>query len=283
MHYSSNSWGYFHVQDQLAPADLAGRLCGLGFDGYDLFVGPESVPALPGDSEAPVFAEIRQSAEHAGGRIASVVLVGLRCVEAGEVAGDLIRAAWLGSICGASFLHLLPRKPGIDQEQGFRALARGWEQARAEVQKAGLTCTVENHACAPSADEDIFVVRSEDDFKRVLDDTGGEIKVKYDPAWLLMLDDSLDTIAAFERLCPQTAVLDLKDYRDGTFVQPGQGLVDFATLLAQARQAGVQELAVETEHHHSWAPPPKDPAVIDGLHTADLAFFRKIEKASHGR
>lgn len=281
MHYTSNSWGYFHIQDQFTPADLAGRLCGLGFDGYDLFVGRESVPNLPADSEEQTFREIRLSAERAGGTIASVVLVGLQCIDAQAVASELIHAARLGMAVGATFLHLLPRKPGIDQERGFRALATGWKQARAEVQSAGLTCTVENHACAPTADEDIFVVRSEDDFNRVLDETGGEIKVKYDPAWLLMLDDTLDPLAAFERLQSQTAVLDLKDFRAGQFLTPGQGQVDFVALLTAAREAGIEHLAVETEHHHGWETPPTDPQTIDRLHAEDLAYYQQIERQTH--
>lgn len=41
--FSSNAWGYYHVRESLTTKSIAARICGLGFDGFDLLCGLDAV------------------------------------------------------------------------------------------------------------------------------------------------------------------------------------------------------------------------------------------------
>jgi sugar phosphate isomerase/epimerase len=274
--YTSNCWGYYHVRESFTPETAARHVCEQGFDGFDLFAGPESVPDLPLEAPDAAFTAIRAAAEAGGGRIASLVLVGFDCSSAEAAAGQLRAALRIAPLLGTRMVHLLPRKPGVTQRAGFDNLAAAWKRAGRALTDAGLTCTAENHAWTPAADDDIFLVRSEADFNRVLDVTGGGIRVKFDASWLLHHDAAADVTGALTRLLPHVAVLDLKDWRDGTFVKPGTGLVDFPALARIIVSAKIPALAVEAEHHHGWSPTPADVGVIDAVHREDLAYYKGV-------
>lgn len=262
--------------------DIARRVCGLGFDGFDLFVGPESIPDLPLDAPDAMYQQVREAAEDAGRAIASVVLAGFDSTDASAVERQLSRSISIASLVNANYVHLLPRKVGVTQEQGFRALEAGWRQSGPEMVDSGLTCTVENHVWFPSADDDIFLVRNEQDFNRVLEDTNGSIRIKYDASWLLAHDASLDPVAILQRLGDHVSIVDLKDWKDGTFVAPGTGMVDMHAMISMASSLQINSYAVEVEYHHSWEHTPKDPCDIDRLYVADLTLYQKIAEQFHG-
>lgn len=274
--YTANAWGYYHTGNAFSAGELAGRICGLGFDGFDLLIGPESFPALAVDADAKQLSAIRQAAESAGGAIASIVLVGFGLQDEGACQCQLEQAPRLAGLLGTKTVHLLPRKIGIPHVEGFRRLAGIWKRHGKRLLDAGLLVTAENHVWTQNADEDIFLVRLSRDFDRLLEATGGQAQIKFDPAWLLMPGAEEDPVTAFKRLLPNIRILDLKDYSGGKFVAPGTGQVNFPDLAHLAANSRIASLAVEVEQHHSRTPPLTDPLAIDILHKEALAYYKDI-------
>jgi sugar phosphate isomerase/epimerase len=71
--------------------------------------------------------------------------------------------------------------------------------------------SAENHVWSSNPDDDIFLLRTENDFHKLIEVTNGGILVKFDPAWLLKPGVGQQPVPAFERLLPHIGVLDLKD------------------------------------------------------------------------
>ena len=179
---------------------------------------------------------------------------------------------------GTSRVSLLPRKIGISQDEGFRSLQRIWKETGHAFEHGGITVCAENHVWAPNADGDIFLLRAEADFHRLIDITDGGIKVKLDPVWLLKPNAGEQPIPAFRRLLPHVAVLDLKDCTvpEGALVPPGAGDVDFEALGRLTDDSHIGHLSVEAEHHMEQKPPISDQEAIDAVHISALNFYKGI-------
>lgn len=274
MIFTSNAWGYVRAEKAFTPAEAAAHICSLGFDGFDLMIGPDATPELSLDDALDHLPEIREAAENAGGCISAIVFVGFPlhepdvCERMLTLAPDLVRAA------GTEVVNLLPRTMGISQDEGFRRLAALWQTHGKSLADKGLLVSAENHVLPCAADDDIFLLRTSADFDRMLEVTNGGLKVKYDPAWLLKGGANEDPLPAFNRLVPHIAILDLKDIRDNRFVTPGTGLIPFDEFAELAQAAGIRRIAVEVEEHHDLSPEPRDLITIDHLHREALAFYR---------
>jgi len=273
--YTSNAWGYYPVGEQLSAEDIARRICALGFDGFDLLIGPEAYPACSIDEDQGKLLDIRHAAESGGGCISSLVLVSFSLADEADCVHQLRRAGEIAKILDTNSVNLLPRKLGIIQDEGFRRLAKVWNEAGRALHDTGLVVSAENHIWAKTADEDIFLLRTEEDFYRLLEVTDGQVLPKFDPAWLLMAGAE-SPLPAFKRLSHRVRTLDLKDFRDDKFVTPGTGKIDFAELALAAAHSKVTSLSIEVEEHHFQEPPLVDPVAIDALHAAALRFYREI-------
>jgi len=141
-----------------------------------------------------------------------------------------------------------------------------------------LTVSAENHVWTSEPDDDIFLLRTEADFHRLIEVTDGGILVKFDPAWLLHPGAAKEPVPAFERLLPHIGILDLKDctFPDGKIVSPGSGVVDFKVLSQLAADKQIRRLAVEVEEHHGIQSPITNPEAIDEYHVRSLKFYKKI-------
>jgi len=275
--YSANAWPY--VRAELKPNHasvpaLAQRTIDLGFDSFDLMVGPDSTPNLTLDDAESIITQTRQQI---GNRISSIVYVGLGMHNMGEVDAMLQAAPKLCAAAGTKCLNLLPRKMGITQQEGFKRFTQLWKNHGETLAIHGLNVAAENHALPCSADDDIFLIRTSDDFRRILDITSSKVGMKYDPAWLMMAGEN-DVIRPLNDLLPHLSVLDLKDFSKGRFVEPGTGNVPFDEL-SQAVADHIDNIAVEVEQHHF----PVDgeaeitnAIAIDTLQTSSLSFYRSI-------
>jgi len=282
--FTANAWPY--VRAELQPhersvAALAQRTVALGFDGFDLMVGPDSFPEVALADALPVIRQARDVVESEGGRIASVVLVGLGLQDMDEASQLLAAGPELCAVAGTRLLNTLPRKVGITHDEGFARLNQLWATHGPALIDAGLTVTAENHALQLPPDDDIFLIRTSDDFQRLVEITSGGIRVKYDPAWLLFGGQS-NVTAPLAALAPHVEVLDVKDFNAGRFVTPGTGDVPFGELFKQLGSV-CASVSVEVEEHHF---PPEgqaeetQAAAIDQLQCDALGFYKQWSAAS---
>ena len=142
----------------------------------------------------------------------------------------------------------------------------------------GMSVCAENHVWSPDGDEDLFLLRTEADFNRLIEVTDGGIRVKFDPVWLLKPGAGEQPVPAFERLLGYVDILDLKDctFPEGNLVPPGTGAVDFSALAKLAADSQIRHLAVEAEHHMQQEPPITEPEAIDAVHVSALNFYKRI-------
>ena len=276
--YSSNAWGYYHVGKSLSVKTIAERICSLGFDGFDLLVGDDAYPTCSIDEKAEFWKDIRRAAEDTGGFIASLTLVSCPLHDETECLKQFKRALKIRESLGTDFVNLLPRKLGISHDEGFKRLERIWKEVGPDFKAAGLIVCAENHVCTPHADDDIFLLRTEADFHRLIEMTDGDILVKFDPVWLLKPGAAEQPVPAFERLLPHVGVLDLKDctFPEGLLVRPGTGAVDFESLARLVAHSQVTRLSVEAEHHMKQDPPLTDLQAIDTVHVSALKLYKGI-------
>jgi len=269
--YTSNAWGYFHTSPPETLYAIIKRLGAIGFCGFDLLVGEDAFPKF-------TMAEAEEDAEglhNAAMPIASIVLVsfGLENVEGCIL--DLRRAVQLACRLNVSHVHLLPRKIGISRKDGMTNLKKAWDESKHAVLESGVTISAENHVCDADPDRDIFLIRTEQDFHELVDLSDGQIRVKFDPAWLLKGGE--EPLGALRRLLPYVEVLDVKDFGDGQFVTPGTGDVDFRAMAEMIKDSErIRSISVEVEAHHSMNPPLTDADKIDALHKSDLEFYKNV-------
>lgn len=271
--YTSNAWAYVRSECR-DPMQLASRIIKCGFHGYDLFVGHDSQPALPVETSHSQFTSIRQAAEDAGGVIASLVLVGFDLAEPERCRRELLSVSTLTRLLGTRTVHLLPRKSGITQHEGFNRLQSIWQQVSSPLLDQGILVTAENHAIAADPDSDLFLIRRAADFDRLLEITHAQIKLKYDCSWFWWADE--DPHPNLTRLVPHLANLDLKDSRKGCFVTPGTGLVDFQQIKSTLAQTSIRVLPVEIEHHQFQQPEITKAEEIDHLQRQWLHWYQNI-------
>ena len=282
--YSSNAWGYSHVGRSFSVGAITERICSLGFDGFDLLVGDDAYPACSIDERPEFWEELRHTAEDAGGSIASLTLVSCPLQDETECLKQFELAIRITENLGTHSVNLLPRKIGITQDEGFRHLERIWGKVAPAFKAAEISVCAENHVWAPNADDDLFLLRTEADFCRLVDATDGGVRVKFDPAWLLKPGAAEEPVPAFERLLPYVSVLDLKDCTPaGELVMPGTGAVDFEALARLAANSDVRRLAVEAEHHMAHKPPLSNPEAIDRTHISALKFYKEIFEGILGK
>ncbi|MCK5155647.1 MAG: sugar phosphate isomerase/epimerase [Spirochaetales bacterium] len=276
--YTSNGWGYHQLGESVSVKEIAGRICSLGFDGFDLLAGEGAFPACSIDETTETWEKIRYAAEDAGGRISSLVLVGCPLQDEDKCLREFKRALEITKILGTDVVNLLPRKTGITHDEGFRRLKRIWNEIGSAYKDAGLTVNAENHVWTPEPDDDIFLLRTEADFHKLIEVTDSGILVKFDPVWLLKPGAGEQPVPAFERLLPHVGILDLKDctFPDGKIVSPGTGVVDFKALAKLAADSRITSLSVEAEEHMRQTPPLTDSKAIDAVHTSALKFYKTI-------
>ena len=273
--YSANAWSYVHLGDGLAIRDAVRRIGSAGYDGFDLLYGADAYPRVGRDIRLADIADIKKIAADSGMKIASVVLVSFGLGDPDDCLRQLDEGIALAKALGAGRINLLPRKAGITQEEGFARLEKVWAAKARQIHDSNLVVSAENHIWFEQADDDIFLIRNTDDFIRMNRLLGGQIRIKFDPAWLLKAGD--EPVPSFRRCLPFVDILDAKDYADGRFVPPGEGLVDFNGLAAAMNGAGRPiDIAVEVEEHHFCEPPLTDPDTIDELNRTDLRYFKAI-------
>lgn len=275
MRFTSNAWGYVRAARRFTPSEIAAHIGSLGFDGFDLMIGPDATPALSLDDAVSDVRVIRHAAERAGSRIGALVFVGFPlhapavCERMFALAPELAEAAGTMNVC------LLPRAVGISQAEGFRRLRSVWDTHGRFLPEGGIVVCAENHVLSESPDDDIFLIRRSEDFDRMLDLTSGGIKVKFDPAWLMKDGAREDPLPAMKRLVANIVILDLKDIHANRFVSPGTGDMPFDDIAAIAKEHEVTSVAVEVEEHHYMSPEPSDVSTIDALHRMSLAYYRQ--------
>lgn len=276
--YSSNAWGYFPFGDAFTVRSVVERICSLGFDGFDLLVGDDAYPDCSVDEPDGFWLELRMAAEQAGGEISSLVLVSCPLQDEAECLKQFQRAPHIAKLLGADCVSLLPRQHGITQDEGFERLGRIWREVGPAFKDAGLTVCAENHVWTPEPDDDIFLLRNEKDFWRLIDVTDGGVLIKFDPVWLLKPGVAEQPVPAFERLLKHIGILDVKDctFPEGEIVAPGAGAVDFAALAQLAKQGGLTRIAVEVEQHMGSQAERVGAEAVDQLHYEALHFYKDI-------
>ncbi|MDK3157146.1 hypothetical protein QPK87_11225 [Kamptonema cortianum] len=276
--YSLNAWPYVHCQPAQSVEQIATRQIRLGFDAFDLLVGPDSFPYLDTAAETGRFTTIREAVESAGGRIASVILVGLHLSDEANCAEQFSAAPVLAGQLGTRTIHCLPRKIGITHDEGLKRFERLWKSHIRPLTHDGYTVAVENHTISDQADEDIFLARRTKDFGTLLEMSEGRLRLKFDPAWFAWGGEQ--SLEAFRKWIDHVEALDLKDFEPGKlFVTPGTGVLPFKEFAAAARDSSVRKISVEVEEHHFDGRRDADAAVVDELHRGALALYRKIFEA----
>jgi len=273
--YSSNAWGYCKLGDSIGLHDIIKRIFDLGFDGFDFLYGVEAYPKIGSEINLGDIVDLKNIMEEKGGKISSVVLVSFDLSNPEDCVRQLEEGSVLAKALDTGNINLLPRKYGITQNEGFKRLEHVWSARGEEILDMGLVVSAENHICFDKADDDIFLIRKTEDFIRLSNLLGGQIRIKFDPAWLLMASD--DPVEAFKKCLPYTEILDVKDFKDGIFVTPGTGMVQFGELAQIMSQSNRKlDIAVEVEEHHFFEPTPMEPVIIDMLHKSALNYYRDV-------
>lgn len=276
MNYSANGWSYIKMGDNLPFFEVIRRLNACGLKGFDLCVGEDAYPPIGFDASLERVADINETMADIGGHVSSVVLINFPLYNVEEMQRQLAIGTMLCRALSAPRLNLLPRKNGITKKQAWANLETAWAAAGHIPKRYGIPVSAENHTFSSDPDEDIFLLRNGEDFLEMLHRLNGDIRVKYDPAWLLKAGD--DPFVLLPKLIDQVEILDLKDYTPDKFVAPGTGDLDFERLAAafKARRGGVPDICVEVEHHHYFDEEVYHLEKIDAYNRDALAFYKRL-------
>ena len=121
----------------------------------------------------------------------------------------------------------------------WRGIADGLNETGAAFAEAGLVFGYHNHAF------EFLPIDSVIPFDLVLDRTDPKlVSIEIDLGWARV--GGADPLVYFERYPGRFPVCHVKDVlADGTFVDPGDGVVDFPRIFARASQAGLRHYFVE--------------------------------------
>jgi len=276
MKFSANGWSFIKMGDALSFTDVVKHLNGSGIQGFDLCIGEDAYPPIGFDASMDFVSDIVETFDAIGGYVASVVLISLPLYDVPEAIRQIRLGTLLARAVGAPRLNLLPRKNGITKAQAWDNLEKIWAMAGPVPKRYGIPVATENHTFSNDPDEDIFLFRNGEDFLELIERLNGELRIKYDPAWLLKAGD--DPFELLPKLIDHVEILDLKDYTPDKFVAPGLGDLNFARIAEafKARKAGVPDICVEVEHHHYFEQDVYDPQRIDSFNAEALAFYKKL-------
>lgn len=125
---------------------------------------------------------------------------------------------------------------------GYRQLAAFFNEVGSEMQAAGLQLGYHNHAFEFEA------IDGERPYDVLLQETDPEhVTMELDLYWIV--EAGHDPLAYFEQYPGRFALSHVKDRtHDGAMTAVGEGAIDFAAILAQSDQAGLQRYIVEHDN-----------------------------------
>lgn len=223
----------YTVRDLLA-ADFAGTLQTVADLGY------REVQVSPRAGKTPN--EIRGWLDAAGLICPSIHLDPRSSIEAEIEAASILGASTAFLSAPAEMFVVKDGRYSIRTDatlDDYRRIADGLNETGAKFRAAGLVYGYHNHAF------ELAPIDGQRPFDLILERTEANlVAIEIDLGWAQV--GGIDVVDYFRRYPGRFPVCHVKDVlADGTFVDPGNGTVDFARAFAEASTAGLQHFFVE--------------------------------------